>query len=255
MAEPKNEPEPDDESLPDDERAPQDDPVDDDPPPDDDPESDDEPDPDEDDPDADPAPEPAAKPASRAQRRIQSLTERLEQAERALAEMRQRPALVDPAASRAAEERERQAEEQVLLTGDPGQIAKFYADRAQRQADAKLNTVLGHVVDTSDRTTFQTLCSSNPVYASVADEVERRLADARAKGANPQRLALAHLILGERVANRTKGAKTRQEWRAAIERRRQSVRPGGGRSDVNPQRRRQDTHEARAKRLDESGQM
>lgn len=255
MAEPRNDPAPDDEPLPDDEPAPQDDPVDDDPPPDDDPEPDDEPEPDEDDPDDEPEPAPPPKPASRAQRRIQSLTERLEKAERELAEVRQRPAPVDPAVARAAEERERQAEEHVLLTGDPGQIAKFYADRAQRQADAKLNTVLGHVVDTSDRTTFQTLCSSNPVYASISDEVEKRLADARRQGANPQRLALAHLILGERVANRTKGAKTRQERRAATERQRQAAKPGGARSDVAATRRKQDSQEARAKRLDESGLM
>ena len=199
-------------------------------------------------------PEPAPKPLSRAARRIQSLDERLKKTERELQEARRRPAAPDPNAIAEQQRREREDEEAVLLTSDSGKIAKFYADRATRQADQKFNGLAAHLLDTSDKTTFQTLVNSNPTYAQVAEEVEERLANARSQGMNPQRIAIAHLILGERVAKRAKPAATRQRKQAAVVNGRQVGRPGNARSDVTTGRRPSgDTQTKRATRLDESG--
>src|SRR5487761_1997984 len=84
--------------------------------------------------DEEPEPEPAPKPLSRAARRIQALDERLKKTERELQEARRRPAAPDPNAIAEQQRREREDEEAVLLTSDSGKIAKFYADRATRQA-------------------------------------------------------------------------------------------------------------------------
>ena len=200
-------------------------------------------------------PAPAAKPPSRAARRIQSLNERLEKAERELEEVKRRPAAPDPAAAAAAQAREKAEEDEVNLSGDTARIAQFYSGRAERRAEARFEGLARHVVDSSDRTTFAAACASNPTLASIADEVERQLVTYRAQGGNPQRLFVARLILGERVEQRAKGAKTRQGKRAAADIQRQTARPGAARSDVQTGRKRQDSHEARAKRLDESGQL
>jgi hypothetical protein len=207
--------------------------------------------------------EPEPQPLPVAAGRKAHLRERAQRAEREAAELRQRvealerrPAPADPAAAERQAAAEREAEERILLTQDPAQIAKFYSDRSERKSEQKLNQVIHHVVDTSDRTSFQGMCAANPLYASIADEVEKRLAVVRQQGMNPQRIALAHLILGERVAARGKGAKTRQERQAAGEQERQRGRSSTARSDVaGGGRPRQDTHAARAKRLDESGLM
>lgn len=255
MADPK-EPGAEDDLLPEDElsvedeledETPADDesPADDEPPADDQPPSDDEPPPED---------EPAPKPPSRAARRIQALDTRLKTLERENAELKRRPAAPDPTAIAEQHRREAAEEEAALLTGDAGRIAKFYSDRATRQVDQRLNQIAFHSADIADKTAFSGELVKHPELAAVADEVEDRLAQARAGGINPQRFALAKILFAERILSRSKPAKTRQTRQAATANARQAARPGSGRSDVPAgSRRTGDTQAKRGQRLDESG--
>jgi hypothetical protein len=193
---------------------------------------------------------PQKKPASDT---IRELRARAQRAERELEESRRRP---DPLVQAELERRTKAEEEEVLVSGDPAKIAKFYSDRATRDSDQKFNRLAFGVADTADRTSFETLVATNKAYAAVADEVEERLAQARAQGMNPQRRALANMLIGERVAKRGGAARTRAETRAGKEIERQQARPGSPRGDVTPQRRQpRNTHEEIGKRLDDSGQL
>lgn len=199
-------------------------------------------------------PQQPPKPQSRAARRIQSLTGEVKTLKRQLGDLQRRPAAPDPAAAARQEQQEREAEERVLLTNDPAQISRFFAERETKKADQRLNGALFHMLDANDRSTFELAAQRNTALASVADEVEERLATARQQGMNPQRVAIARMILGERLEKRAGAAKTRQTTRATARNQRQVARPGNPRGDVQTSRRQSaDTHAARAKRLDESG--
>ena len=178
------------------------------------------------------------------------LRERLDRIERG---QQQRP---DPNAEQERQRREAAEEEQVLLTGDVGKIAKFYSDRSARESRAQISQVVNHVVDAADKTEFRALCAENPALKAIAADVEKQLVQSRAQGLNPKREALAKYLLGERMLSRAKGAKTRQEKTAAQGRERQRARPGASRSDVNSSGRpKRDSQAERAKRLDESGML
>ena len=198
--------------------------------------------------------EPPAKPISRAQRRIQALSEAVHELRKRVDAPPQRQP--DPNAEAEARRREAEEDERVRLSGDPDLIARHAVGKVERKLSAQFSSVVSHVVDRSDKTDFQALCASNPAVAAVADAVEKQLVQSRAQGLNPTREALAKYILGERLLNRAKGAKTRQQRHADTEVRRQAARPGSSRSDVSSSgRRKKDSHEERAKRLDESGML
>lgn len=202
---------------------------------------------------------PPPKPPSRAQRRIQSLDERMRRLEAENAELKRRPAPVDPAAIAAAQRAEAEEDERVILTGDPGAISRHFAGKVQRGVQAQIGQLASFVGDSADRAEFRSACAQDPMLASVADDVEAELSRIRAESRgtiNPKREALGELLLGRRMRARGKGAKTRQETRAAKDRQRETARPGNSRSDVRGGGRRTgrlSEQEARAKRLDESG--
>lgn len=208
---------------------------------------------------ADPAdPEPPRQPSRGA-----ALRERAKTAERERDELRERverleraPQRPDPAAEAERKRREAEEDERIRLSGDPDLIANHAVSKVEKRLSAQFNGVVHHVVDRADKTDFQALCADNPAVKAVAADVEKQLVQSRAQGLNPTREALAKYIIGERVLSRSKGAKSRQEKRAAGERQRQQARPGSRRSDVNSSGRSgKDTQAERARRLDESGQM
>lgn len=162
------------------------------------------------------------------------------------------------------QQREADEEQQVVLTGDPAQIARFYNERSTRQVNERLGRTEFFTADNADRTAFERACDRFPAYDKVADEVEKRLGMARQQGMNPQRVALAKLIIGERYVERMPAAKNRQQKQADGEKRRQQARPSSARSDQGSGRAsgnrgtgggRQSEHEARARRLDDSGSL
>jgi hypothetical protein len=198
--------------------------------------------------------EPPAKPASRAQRRIQALSEEVRELRKKVEAPPQRQP--DPAAEAERARREREEDEQVKLSGDPDLIARHAVGKVEKRLSAQFNSVVHHVVDRADKTDFAALCAENPAVKAVAPDVEKQLVISRSQGLNPTREALAKFLIGERVLSRAKGAKTRQEKVAAQGRQRQQAKPGSARSDVNSSgRRKQDSQEERARRLDESGQL
>lgn len=176
----------------------------------------------------------------------------------------QRPPAQQPDQRAADEERRRreaEEDEQVYLTGDPRAISQHVANRTEQRINARVGRLEFFSADAADKAEFDRECGRNPMVDSVAQEVEERLSIARQQGhGNPSRIALAKLILGERVLSRAGKARGRQEAKASRERDRQRARPSSSRGDAgggSPARRRgnEDTHAARARRLDESGEL
>lgn len=194
------------------------------------------------------------KPVSRAQRRIQALSEEVRELREKVNAPPQRQH--DPNAEAEARRREQEEDERVRLSGDPDLIARHAVGKVEKRLSHQFNSVVSHVVDRSDKTDFLALCAENPAVKAVAADVEKQLVQSRAQGLNPTREALAKYIIGERIMNRSKGAKTRQERSAEPARRREQAKPGAARSDVNSSGRpKRDSQAERAKRLDESGML
>lgn len=236
-----------------------DDEPDDDPDPDPSPEPEDEPEPVE--PEPEPAPRARGSEPSRAARRIQTLTEKVRRLEE---ERRQPPP--QPAYDFAAEQRRRQAEEaaeeeRVLLTGDPAAIARHYSEKSTREVRQQLGALAQQTADANDRAAFDRECDRNPMVARMRRDVERELETARRNGHHPTRDAIVNYLLGKKIRERAPGAQTRQQRRADGDRQRQRTRPGNSRGDTGGgaqgggRRNDQNSHAARAKRLDESGML
>lgn len=106
--------------------------------------------------------------------------------------------------------------------------------------------------DGGDRIAFQSLAARNDAvgkaYASIADEVEQRLAEVRRNGGNASRETVAKYILGERAVAGLSKAKPKQIQRGQENIQRQQARPTGGRGDVPGGQQRRGGDEAAARR-------
>lgn len=166
-----------------------------------------------------------------------------------------------PDQSRAIEDRRRreaEEDERIALSGDPVAISQHFAARATATLSERLGRSEFFMADNADQAAFERQVQRQPMLAGLEDEVERRLGIARSQGMNPQRIALAKIVLADRILQRSGGAKTRQQRKGAAKVQRQQARPASARNDVGGGQRRsegQNTQAARAKRLDESGQL
>ena len=175
----------------------------------------------------------AARPASRGERdfgKLRAETRRLAEENaritREMQELRSRPAPVAQPVETPAQRAERLA---LLSPEDRMQVMldERLAQHAQQQQH--LNNQL---LDQSDRAAFQSQAAGNPLLGKLAPEVERRLADLRARGENLPRHIVATFLLGEKVlAQQGKGKPA-----ADARRRAQTARPANGRGDVQGDR-------------------
>lgn len=197
------------------------------------------------------------RPQTRGNRQFGELRRQLRETRQELETLKRGRQAPDPGAAAAQAQRDKEEEERVLLSGDPAAISRFFSERAEKRIEGRLSALASHTVDSADKARFERLCAKNPTIAAIEDEVEDKLAEFRANGANPQREAVAYYLLGQRMAKRGPAARTRQERKAATERQRQQARPGNSRSDTprTPARGRLTEQQARAKRLDESGML
>lgn len=148
-------------------------------------------------------------------------------------------------------ESERERRERLALMS-PDERTEFLLNEQGQRFERELFNIRFQTADNADRTRFEALAARTPAYAAIADEVETKIAEARAKGDRSlSREVLAKFLIGERAIARAARASNKQNRKAAADRQRQTARPAGGRSDVAADRRvRGDSPEARRKRLE-----
>lgn len=123
---------------------------------------------------------------SRAQQRIQKLAE-----ERATER-----------AAREAAERERDFYRQQALQRQQPEEELDPDEKWRRDANARIQRTEMMAADVADRSAFLSKFSKDPEVLSLQEEVEAKLAQARAAGANPARENILKFILGERALDR-----------------------------------------------------
>jgi hypothetical protein len=179
------------------------------------------------------------RPPSRREARIRTLTEENRRKDQDLAETRRRldeltARVIQP--QQQGETPEQRAQRFALMTPQE-QIAETLRESENRHA-AQLHNVQQQMLDTADRTSFQTKAAVDPLYAKWGPKVEGKLAELRAKGNNVEREVLLKFLIGEAALERRGSKEGRQEVRQAARRvQSQRTRPGNSGGDTQAQRR------------------
>ena len=156
---------------------------------------------------------------SRRDARIQSLSEQVRERDARLAETNRRlDALIaqrDPVRTQG-ETPDQRAQRFSLMTPQE-QIAETLRESEQRHA-ASLNAMQMQMLDTADRTAFQSKAAVDPLYSRWAPKVEGRLAELRTKGQNLDREVLLKYMIGEAAMERRGSKEGKLEVRRAGQR-------------------------------------
>ena len=173
-------------------------------------------------------------PPSRAERRIRALDERYKQVAeenaritRQLDELRRNP----PQPQQPAETAIDRANRLALLS--PEDRLREEMREALDANERKNQNLTAQLLDQSDQASFSAQAAVNPLAKKLASEVERRLADLRARGQNLPRNVVFTYLIGERVL----AQQGKKSPKAAANRQRQQARPANTRGDVQPNRR------------------
>ena len=183
---------------------------------------------------------------SRRENRIQTLRNELRERDQRLADTNRR---IDELLQRQqpqhqGESPEQRAQRFSLMTPQE-QIAETLRESEQRH-NATLSQMQTQMLDTADRTSFQTKAAVDPLYAKWGPKVEGKLAELRANGNNVEREVLLKFMIGEAALERRGSKEGRQETRQAARRvQGQRVRPTNSGSDTQTQRRQQTSLERR----------
>ena len=89
-------------------------------------------------------------------------------------------------------------EERRLADANTSELEKWQinANRTLRETQQRSQRAEFQAQDMYDKATYQAKSVANPLYAKYADKVEKQLAEARSKGANPPREFVLDLVLG-----------------------------------------------------------
>lgn len=176
---------------------------------------------------------------SRREARIQTLTRELRDRDTRLAETNRR---IDELISRQAQPQhqgetpDQRAQRFALMTPQE-QIAETLRESEQRHS-VQLQNVQMQMLDTADRTSFQTKAAVDPLYAKWGPKVEGKLAELRARGNNVEREVLLKFMIGEAALERRGSKEGKAEVRQAQRRvQNQRTRPGNSGGDTQAQRR------------------
>lgn len=146
---------------------------------------------------------------------------------------------------------EARKERERVAAMSPEERALHIVENGKRQIEYITQQSEFRVKDANDRASFQILCAKNPAAAKLADVVEKRLAEERAKGYNFDRTVLLKYEMGERALKSAEKGGSRKQKREASENVRKSGtsatkasgdRGRSGRPDAN-------SREARLERL------
>ncbi|MEK6591563.1 MAG: hypothetical protein AABZ67_00640 [Pseudomonadota bacterium] len=186
----------------------------------------------------------ARAPKGGASETIRALRRRAQQAETERDQLRQRPQ-----APQETEEQERQRV--ALMTAD--EKIEHYRAKDRGEFGRAFGGLQQQMAEQSDVTKFEALCARNPTAAKLADAVEEKLAEMRAKGQNAARDVVLKFLIGDRALARNGLVNGKAKKRAAEAVERERGRAASPRGDARAERRRggdENTPEARAKRLE-----
>lgn len=185
----------------------------------------------------------------RAERR--EAREKADRLERELQELRQ--SQLRNQGPDAAEQRRQQREQELnAAREEPAKYWDLRLKHQQEDADARINQIQFMAIDSADKTAFEALAYRNKAAASLRNEVEQRLADERRRGLNFPRETVLKFLLGERALKNGDAARTRQQNKADVTNRRETVKaPRAARSDTGERPSKGgDDRTKRAQRLD-----
>lgn len=178
--------------------------------------------------------QPPSRQPSRGDRRITALTERTRlQADenarltRELDNLRRNP----PAPLAPVETAAQRAERLALLS--PEERMEERLNEALTRNQHQTQQLTSQLMDQSDRASFESRATANPLFKKIATDVERELGALRARGENLPRETIATYLIGQRVLAQQGKAKPGAQQR----RRAQETRPVNGRGDVSGDRR------------------
>jgi hypothetical protein len=146
-------------------------------------------------------------------------------------------------------------ERERLALMPPEEKFEYLLNKQKQDQDARFGAIQFQMQDGADRIAFQSLAARSDdigkAYASVSDEVEKRLGEMRHRGGNADRETIAKYIIGERAVARLSRAKPRQAAKGQQNIQRQTTRPAPARGDIQGgQRRGGSEAEGRRSRLD-----
>ena len=143
----------------------------------------------------------------RASSRIQALAserkaanERAEKAEREMAALRAQMEEVQRSIHSGSAAKDAQAEAELLAQMDPIQRVQYEADKKINAIQVELRRVQLSNIDSADRASFLAKATNDLVRQKLADQVEKNLADMRAKGINAPRDDIYYYLLGKQLA-------------------------------------------------------
>ena len=140
----------------------------------------------------------------------------------------------DPAAQARAEAEERQH----VANLPSEEQARYWYDKGMRQTQQALAASEFRMADAADRRAFDAACRDDPEMRRLAPEVERLIADERAKGNwRVDRDTTFTFLYGKEMRDRRRVAETRSRRQAGARVAAQTTRPAAGASDAGGARR------------------
>jgi hypothetical protein len=136
-----------------------------------------------------------------------------------------------------------------LLPPDERMDARL--ERSERINNRRMHAMAMQSADATDRATYDAKAASDGRYKRYAADVEAKRQELIGQGQIVPREVLLKYLIGERVLERQGSAEARRQQAKGKERvARQTVRPSGGRSDVQGDRRAQSDADKRRQRLE-----
>lgn len=139
-----------------------------------------------------------ATPLQKISRQAQEAQARADRLEREIADLR-----AEQQRSRQPQGESVEQEAARLALMDPEQRSEYRLNKALDQNNRQTAALHRQLADQTDKATFVSLCSDNPLYKRFASQVETKLAEVRRNGGNVDREALVKYLIGEAVASRS----------------------------------------------------
>lgn len=117
---------------------------------------------------------------------------------------------------------EARKERERVAAMSPEERAFYAAEMAEKRINFATQQAEFKIKDANDRADFAIMCAKNPVAAKLQGEVEKRLAEERAKGMNYDRKNILIYLAGEKALQSAEKGGSKKQKREAAENTRKS---------------------------------
>jgi len=115
------------------------------------------------------------------------------------------------------------AERERIMNMTPEERILYAAEQQERRLNEIAANAERRIADANDRAAYAAMKATNPIAAKYADEVEKRIQDARAQGYNYSRELMLTFIAGEKALAAAKSGGNDKQKKIAEENRQKSV--------------------------------